>query len=84
MLWKAIQLQCPLLTCDKKLKDEANDHGVEVHGSVWVVAKLREENIISDGKTIELLEKLKIENNRLPFDEIDKIIKQIKINQIKT
>lgn len=78
MLWKAIQLKCPLLTCDKKLKSEANDHGVAVYGSLWVVTKLREDNIISTKKTIELLEFLKIKNNRLPFDEIDRIIKQVK------
>lgn len=78
MLWKAIQMNCPLLTCDRKLTKEAIDNGIEVHGSIWVVMKLNEEQIISTEKTIELLEQLKLENTRLPFDEIEKLIKQLR------
>ena len=80
MLWKAIQLKCPLLTCDDKLRKEAIDNGIEVHGSIWVLTELENKKIITKQKTIELLEKLKIVNTRLPFDEIDKIIKQLKLN----
>jgi predicted nucleic acid-binding protein len=78
MLWKAIQLNCPLLTCDNKLRNEANDHGVEVHGSIWVIGELVKQGIINNSKAIEVLNKLKTENNRLPTDEIDKIIKVYK------
>lgn len=80
MLWKAIQLKCPLLTCDDKLRKEAIDNGIEVHGSIWVLTELENKKIITKQKTIELLKKLKIVNTRLPFDEIDKIIKQLKLN----
>jgi predicted nucleic acid-binding protein len=80
MLWKAIQLQCPLLTCDDKLRKEAIDNGIEVHGSIWVLTELQNKKIIDKKKTIELLEELKTVNTRLPFDEIDKIIKQLKMD----
>lgn len=79
MLWKSIQLQCALLTCDNKLKKEAIDHGIEVHGSIWVIEKMVEENILVSSKAIELLERLKTVNDRLPIEEIDKIIKRLKI-----
>lgn len=79
MLWKAIQLKCPLLTCDDKLRREAIDNGIEVHGSIWVVTELEKHKIIGTEKTIELLEQLKKINSRLPVDEIDKIIKRIKM-----
>lgn len=32
VLWKSIQLNCPLLTGDRKLRNEAEDFGLEVHG----------------------------------------------------
>lgn len=80
MLWKAIQLKCPLLTCDDKLRKEAIDNGIEVHGSIWVLTELEKKKIIGKQKTIELLEQLKKVNTRLPFDEIDKIIKHLKMN----
>ncbi len=78
MLWKALQLNCPLLTCDDKLRKEAIDHGIEVHGSIWVLEELCRQNIISVLKVIALLEKLKTINTRLPLGEIDKIIKRMK------
>lgn len=80
MLWKAIQLKCPLLTCDDKLRKEAIDNGIEVHGSIWVLTELEKQNIIGKQKTIELLEQLKTVNSRLPLDEMDKIIKRLKMN----
>lgn len=79
MLWKAIQLKCPLLTCDEKLRKEAKENGIEVHGSIWVLTELQRQHILSKQKTMDLLELLKIVNTRLPFDEMDKIIKELKM-----
>ncbi|MBN8642874.1 MAG: hypothetical protein J0L86_13765 [Flavobacteriales bacterium] len=79
MLWKSIQLNCALLTCDRKLKLEAKEHGVEVHGSIWVVEKLVEENILDKHKAVSLLDQLKTVNDRLPIDEIDKVSKRLKM-----
>ncbi|MGV1012943.1 MAG: hypothetical protein ACOYBS_10885 [Flavobacterium sp.] len=79
MLWKSIQLKCSMLTCDKKLKLEAIEHGIEVHGSIWVIEKLIEENILIKEKGIELLELLKLGNERSPVNDINKIIKKLKM-----
>ena len=78
VLWKAKHLKCTLLTCDNKLKIEAVGHGLEVHGSIWVLTELVEHKIISKPKGIELLELMKTVNTRLPVDEIDKLIKHFK------
>lgn len=78
VLWKALQLKCALLTCDHKLKTEALSQGLEVHGSIWVLKELVEHNIISKVKCIELLEMMKLVNDRLPLDEIEKFIRQLK------
>jgi predicted nucleic acid-binding protein len=78
VLWKSYQLKCPLLTGDKKLRNEAEDLKIEVHGSIWVINELVEKDIIIKAKGVELLEKLKLINASLPHDEIDKLIKKFK------
>lgn len=78
VLYKSIELKCPLLTGDKKLRKEAEDWGVEVHGSVWVVSELIKQQIISNEKGIKLYETCKRLSSFLPHDEIDKLIKKLK------
>jgi predicted nucleic acid-binding protein len=78
VLWKSIQLSCPLLTGDKKLRKEATDWGIEVHGSIWVISELIEQKIVTTKEGIKLLETLKEVNGSLPFEEIDKLIKRLK------
>lgn len=78
VLWKAKQLKCPLLTGDAKLRSEAIEQGVTVHGSLWVIQIMVESKVITANAGIEFLEKLQISNDRLPLDEIEKVIKKIK------
>ena len=78
VLWKSLQLDCPLLTGDRKLRIEAEGHGVEVHGAIWVIVRLVENCMISKVKGIQLLESLKQVNSSLPFDEIDRFIRMYK------
>jgi len=78
VLWKSIELKCPLLTGDKKLRKEAEDWGIEVHGSIWVVSELIEQQIVTTKEGIKLYETLKKVNGSLPFEEIDKLIKRLK------
>lgn len=78
VLWKALQLKCTLLTSDNKLKKEAIGQGLVVHGSIWVIGQLVENEIISKIRGIELLEQMKLVNTRLPHDEIDRQIRLLK------
>lgn len=78
VLWKSHQLKCPLLTGDKKLRKEAEDQGVEVHGSIWVITSLVNDGLINKENGIQLLESLKDVNSSLPFYEIDKLIRLYK------
>jgi rRNA-processing protein FCF1 len=78
VLWKAKQLNCPLLTGDAKLRSEAIDQGVKVHGSLWVILTLVEQKIISPAGGVAYLEKLKVVNDRLPLEEIEKLIRKLK------
>ena len=78
ILWKTLQLDCPLLTGDRKLRMGAEVHGVEVHGTIWVIERLVENDMISKAKGIQLLESLRKVNSSLPYDEIDKLIQDFK------
>ena len=78
VLWKAKQLKCPLLTGDAKLRSEATDQGITVHGSLWVIQIMVESKVITVNAGIEYLQKLKVSNDRLPLDEIEKLIKKLK------
>lgn len=78
VLWKSYQLKCPLLTGDKKLRNEAEDLKIEVHGSIWVIIEFVEKEIVTKAKGVKLLEKLKLINASLPHDEIDRLIKRLK------
>lgn len=78
VLWKALQLKCRLLTGDKNLRNEAEEQGLEVNGSLWVIKMLVESKIVTPVVATELLEKLKTVNDSLPKDGIDKLIKKYK------
>lgn len=78
VIWKGIQLRAIVLTCDGQIKKEAEFHGLEVHGSIWVVQQLEQTKQITTSKAIRLLEQLKEIGVRLPLDTINKIIKRYK------
>lgn len=78
VLWKALQLKCRLVTGDKNLRNEAEEQGLEVHGSLWVIRTLVETKIITPVLAEGLLDKLKTVNDSLPKEEIDKLIKKYK------
>jgi len=79
VLWKAKQLECRLLTGDKNLRCEAEESGLVVNGSIWVIRMLVEGNMVTMVQGIELLEKLKTVNKNLPVSEIEKLIKKWQI-----
>lgn len=74
ILWKSLQLNCQLLTGDKKLRLEAIDQGLKVHGSIWVIEQMVSAEIILVPKAVECLANLKATNPSLPHDEIDRLI----------
>jgi PIN domain nuclease of toxin-antitoxin system len=77
-IYKAIQMDCILLTCDDKLKKEALDKRLEVHGSIWVIDQLIENGKLDGRRAIEAFVSLKMANAWLPLDEIDTRISNLK------
>jgi len=78
VLWKALELKCTLLTGDKNLRNEAQEQGLEVRGSLWVIRILAEKDKIRATQAIQFLELLKSVNGSVPKEEIDKLISQLK------
>jgi len=78
VIWKSVQLNCPMLTGDKKMKEVAEKLGIEVHGSIWVIDELIYNKLITQAKAIQLLELLIVTNSWLPRNEIEKRINKLK------
>ena len=77
-LYKAMQMECILLTCDDKLKKEAIKQKLEVHGSIWIIDQLVENDKIDTKRAIEVIVSLKTTNAWLPVDELDRRLNKYK------
>ena len=78
VIWKAVQLNCPMLTGDQRMREVAEKMNIEVHGSIWIIDELVSKALISSEKAIIILEQLLMTNSRLPKDEIEKRINKLK------
>jgi rRNA-processing protein FCF1 len=78
VIWKSLQLNCPMLTGDNKMKKIAESIGIEVHGSIWIIEELLNSRMISEARAIELYEHLMEINSWLPKDEIEKRINKLR------
>jgi predicted nucleic acid-binding protein len=77
VIWKSLQLKCPMLTSDRKMREVAEKMGLEVHGSIWIIDELIGNNLISTEKARILLEQLQLTDSWLPKDEIEKRINKL-------
>lgn len=77
VLWKALQLKCRLLTGDKNLRKEAEEQGLEVNGSLWVISTMTASGKVETPQALAMLEKLKQINSSLPAAEIDKLMNRL-------
>ncbi|RLA50756.1 MAG: DUF3368 domain-containing protein [Gammaproteobacteria bacterium] len=66
-LMLAMQENCPLLTGDGQLKKAAENEGVLVMGTLWVVEELVKREIISILSASEAYEKMREGGSRLPW-----------------
>ncbi len=78
IIWKSWQLKCLILTGDKRIKEVAEYMSLEVHGTIWIIDELINNELISSEQAIELLKKLSEINSWLPKNEIEKRISKFK------
>ncbi len=70
----ALQENCSLLTGDKNLRKAANQEGVQVHGTIWLVSEMLREKIVQPAVARTAFKKMKDAGSRLPWDEVDKLL----------
>ena len=73
----AKQESCPLLTGDRRLRKAAEQEGVELKGTLWLVERMVEEAIISVEGAAEAYEGMRREKRWLPWAEVTKQLKRL-------
>lgn len=76
IFWKALQLNATLLTSDRRLRKEAKQNTIEVHGSLWVLEQLIVAKLISKKCAVAALNLLKQTNKRLPLKLVEELMKK--------
>lgn len=76
----AKQESCPLLTGDMRLREAANSENVELRGTLWVVEKLVEHEIIDYNEAEVAYEKMREDDRRLPWQKVEQQINNWKNN----
>lgn len=71
----AKQEACPLLTGDRNLRVAADQEGVELRGTLWLVERLVEEAIVTVEQAAEAYERMRATNRWLPWPEVAKQLK---------
>lgn len=74
----AIKHECILLTGEKDLRQTANNEGVEVHGMLWLIEQLFNNDLISLNEVQAVYEKMKRGDSRLPWDEVERQLDRLK------
>ncbi|MFM9952095.1 MAG: hypothetical protein ACKV1O_29460, partial [Saprospiraceae bacterium] len=80
VLLKAIHLQCMVLSGDRDLRKECSRHGLEVHGSIWVVREIWLSGLAEANLLMAILELLG-RNGRLPGEEVGRLKNEITGNE---
>ncbi|TAH42330.1 MAG: hypothetical protein EYC69_06070 [Bacteroidetes bacterium] len=70
----AIRNSCTILSSDGSLRKVSTRKGLIVHGMVWIIGELVNNNIISIETAIEKLNRYKLINTRAPKNDIDVLI----------
>ncbi len=64
--------QLPLLTGDGDLRNAAKAENVDLEGTLWLVKRMVEEQLITKQKATEAYEKMREGNRRLPWHLVEK------------
>jgi predicted nucleic acid-binding protein len=71
----ALQEKCPLLTGDKNLRKAADQEGVTVYGTIWLVSEMLRKKIVQPTLAHTAFQKMKGAGSRLPWGDVDKLFK---------
>lgn len=74
----AIALPGVLLTSDKRLREAAENEGVPVHGTLWLLDELVACGLVTHMKARDALRRMLEKGRRLPLDECGRRLKRWK------
>lgn len=74
----AWQEKCPLLTGDGRLRTAGNTEGIDVHGTLWLIAQMITARTISAKEAEAGYEKMRAVGRRLPWDEVEEQLRAFK------
>ena len=74
----AEQVQTPLLTGDRKLRQVCLEENIDVHGTVWLVGEMLDAGGIIGEQACTAYQKMEQDGSRLPWDEVDAQIKRLR------
>ena len=72
----AKQEGCPLLTGDRALRQVCLAEDVEVRGTIWLVGEMFEAGLVTLQQVEQAYAAMRADGSRLPWDEIDRQIKE--------
>jgi predicted nucleic acid-binding protein len=74
---------CQLLTGDKALRQVANELGVEVHGTIWLVEQMIENGIVTVEVARDAYQRMRNLGSRLPWGEVDRQVGKLKAAEME-
>lgn len=73
----ARECNCPLLTGDKALRYAAENEGVEIRGTLWLVEQMVTERVITVAAARTAYNKMRDAGSRLPWAEAERRLKAL-------
>lgn len=67
-----------MITGDGKLRKAADKEGIELKGTLWLVERLIEEEVISVETAATAYERMRHDSRRLPWTEVDKRLQRFR------
>ena len=71
LLWKALQLKCPVIIGDKILREKARKINIKAYNSIWVVSQLLRDLKINLKESISILEHFRSHLHMVSVDETE-------------
>jgi hypothetical protein len=74
----ARQEKCPLLTGDLRLRTAAQEQGIEMHGTLWLIEQMVKAEMITVKEAEAAYAKMRHVGRRLPWNDVDQQLVQLK------
>ena len=74
----ARQEKCALLTGDLRLRTVAEDEGVELHGTLWLIEQMVTARTITITQAEAAYAKMREAGRRLPWNDVDQQLRELK------